>query len=88
MTGQLLIVFLLVSACSLYAAWVVMPSVARRFVARRLLRLPLGQTLKAPLSRAASASSGCDCSGCDKVVDAKREAPATQPIRFHARTKR
>lgn len=87
MNTQLLIVILLVSACSLYAVWVLMPAVARRFVAQRLVRLPLGQTLKAPLVRAASTSSGCDCSGCDKVIDVKNKGEA-KPIRFHARTKR
>jgi hypothetical protein len=86
MTTQLVVVFLLVSACSLYAVWVLMPTVLRRFVARRLLRLPLGQSLKAPLVRAATASSGCDCSGCDKVVDLKRPAE-TRPIHFHTKSK-
>lgn len=87
MSAQLLVVMLLVLCCSLYAAWVLMPSVARRIVAQGLLHLPLGRRLKSPLLRAASASSGCDCSGCDKVVDVKRKADA-QPIRFHPRPKR
>ena len=87
MNAQLLIVILTVSFCSLYAVWVLMPAVARRYVARRLIRLPLGQTLKAPLVRAAVASPGCDCSGCDKVVDVKNKGDA-QPLRFHARPKR
>ena len=87
MSTQLLIVILLVTFCSLYAAWALMPAVVRRFVAQRLIRLPLGQTLKAPLVRAATTSSGCDCSGCDKVIDVKNKGEA-QPIRFHARLKR
>jgi hypothetical protein len=87
MTAQLVVVGLLVSGCSLYAVWVLMPTAARRFMAQQLLRLPLARTLKAPLVRAAAASSGCDCSGCDKVVDVKRKGEA-QPIRFHARPKR
>ena len=87
MNAQLLIVILLVSFCSLYAVWVLIPAVARRFVAQRLVRLPLGQTLKAPLVRAASTSFGCGCSGCDKAIDVKNKVEA-QPIRFHARSKR
>ncbi len=88
MTAQLVTVFLLVSSCGLYALWVLMPAVARRFVAQRLLRLPIGHALKTPLVRAASSSSGCDCSGCDKVVDLERQSQTAQPIRFHARLKR
>lgn len=88
MTTQMVIVFLLVSACSLYALWVLMPAVVRRFLAQRLQRLPMGQTLKTRLARVATASSGCDCSGCDKVVKVKRDGPMVQPIRFHARPKR
>lgn len=87
MNAQLLIVILMVSCCSLYALWTLMPAVARRFVAQRLIRLPLGRALKAPLAHAAAASSGCDCSGCDKVVGVKNKGEA-QPIRFHARPKR
>nr|WP_295778075.1 hypothetical protein [Rhodoferax sp.] len=87
MNTQFLVVGLLVSGCSLYALWTLMPAAARRVIAQGLLRLPLGLRLKAPLQRAASTSSGCDCSGCDKVVDKQRNGE-TQPIRFHARTKR
>jgi hypothetical protein len=87
MNAQLLVVGLLVSGCSLYSAWALMPTAGRRFTARQLLRLPLGPTLKARLARASAASSGCDCSGCDKVVDAKTRGDA-QPIRFHPRAKR
>lgn len=88
MTAQQVIVFLLVSTCSLYAIWVLMPTVARRFAARLLLQLPLGLKLKAPLARAASVSSGCDCGGCDKAVNVNRQSSIAQPIRFHARPKR
>ena len=87
MNTQLLVVVLLVSGSSIYALWTLIPAAARRFVAQRLLNLPLGRRLKNPLLRAASVSSGCDCSGCDKVVDIKRKGEA-QPIRFHARPKR
>ncbi|MEO7108033.1 MAG: hypothetical protein ABIZ09_16785 [Rhodoferax sp.] len=88
MNTQIAIVVLLVSTCSMYAVWILMPAVARRFLAQRLQRLPLGQALKARMARVATASSGCDCSGCDKVVNVKREGPKVQPIHFHARPKR
>jgi ferrous iron transport protein B len=86
MTAQHLVVFALVLACSVYALWTLMPSAARRFVARRLMRLPLGSSLKTELQKAASARSGCDCSGCDKVVDLQRKPPS-QVIRLHVKTK-
>lgn len=86
MTAQHLIVFSIVLACSVYALWMLMPAAARRFMAQRLLRLPLGSPLKTLLQRAASAPSGCDCSGCDKVVDLQRKQ-ASQVIRFHVKTK-
>lgn len=87
MQTQYLVVVLLVSGSSLYALWVLLPTVARRFVARQLLQLPLAQWLKASLLRAASTSSGCDCTGCDKVVGALRHGKI-QPLRFHSRPKR
>ena len=86
MTAQHLIVFSIVLACSVYALWTLMPAAARRFMAKSLLRLPLGSSLKAVMQRAASARSGCDCSGCDKVVDLQRK-PASQVIRFHVKSK-
>jgi len=76
MGTQHLIVFSIVLACSVYALWTLMPSAWRRFLAARLVRLPLGSTLHATFQRAAAPASGCDCSGCDKVVDLRR---ASQP---------
>lgn len=72
MTAQHLIVFSVVLACSLYALWVLMPTALRRLLAARLVRLPLGSSLQAVFQRAATPSSGCDCSGCDTVVDRRR----------------
>lgn len=86
MTAQHLIVFSVVLACSVYALWVLMPTTARRFLARRLVQLPLGAAWVARFQQAATASSGCDCSGCDKVVDLRRKARA-QVVHFHARPK-
>lgn len=86
MTVQHLIVFAVVLVCSAYALWTLMPAAARRFMAQRLLRLPLAPSWKTGLQRVASARSGCDCSGCDKVVDLQRK-PLSQVIRFHVKPK-
>lgn len=82
MSAQHLTVFFVVLACSLYALWVLMPSAARRFLASRLVRLPLGAPLRSVFQRAASRSGGCDCSGCDKVVD-KHAKAQPKVIRIH-----
>ena len=86
MTAQHLVVFALVAACSIYALWVLMPTVARRFFARHLAKLPMAAAWKARLQQTATAPSGCDCSGCDKVVDAQRKA-RPQVVHFHPRPK-
>jgi len=87
MATQQLLVFTLVLACSLYAMWALMPAAARRVVAKGLLRLPLGDRLKATFQKASTASAGCDCgSSCDKVVDRQRK-PQVQVVRFHSRTR-
>ena len=82
MTMQHLIVFLLVAGCSVYALWTVLPVAARRFIAKQLVQLPFGSAWRTRFQKAASAASGCDCSGCDKVVDQTRKAKP-QVIRFH-----
>lgn len=86
MTVQYFIVILIVLACSAYAGWVLMPAVARRFLASRLLRFPVPNAWLAMLHQTASQSSGCDCSGCDKAVDHPPK-PETQVIRFHPQRK-
>ena len=83
LTAQQVIVFTLVAGCSIYALWALMPVVARRFIARQLVQLPFGPTWKARLQQVATASSGCDCSGCDQVVD-RIQKTKPQVIRFHA----
>ena len=82
MTAQHLLVFPVGLACSGYALWVLMPTALRRWLAVRLARLPLGPNLQARFQRAATPASGCDCSGCDKVVDLRR-APLRQVITIH-----
>lgn len=87
MTAQHLIVFSVVLACSAYALWVLMPSALRRALAARLVRLPLGSALHAVFQRAAKPSAGCDCSGCDAVVDHRPQANARRVIRLHIQPK-
>lgn len=82
-TAQHLIVFPVVLACSGYALWVLMPSALRRVLAAGLGRLPLGSALQAFFQRAARPSTGCDCSGCDAVVDHRPTANARRVIRVH-----
>jgi len=82
MSTQNLIVYSVVLACSVYALWTLMPSAWRRFLAARLVRLPLGSALRVTFQRAATPASGCDCSGCDKVVDLRR-TPQSQVITLH-----
>jgi hypothetical protein len=82
MSIQHLIVFLLVTGCSIYALWAVLPAVARRYIAKQLVQLPFGSAWRTRFQKAASAASGCDCSGCDKVVDQTQKTKPTV-IRFH-----
>ena len=86
MTLQHLLVYALVAACSPYALWALMPVAARRVIASQLVKWPLGPTWKARFEQAASAPSGCDCSGCDTVVDQTRKKQP-QVVRFHPRPK-
>lgn len=89
--AQILVVALLVIACSLRAAWILAPAAARRAVARGLLTWPLPDALARPLRKhAAAASGGCACDGCDKSSDAAtpKAAPALAPITFHRRPPR
>ena len=84
---QVLIVALLVIGCATYAAWTLMPAAARRAIASMLLKLPLPEPFAAKMRRAATASSGCGCEGCDHAP-AKTAPPAPQVVTFHPRPKR
>ena len=86
---QTLIASLIVVACSVYAAWTLMPAAARRTVATRLLELPLPRALAARMQRAATVASGCGCDGCDHA-SAKAQVAATTPqvVTFHPRPRR
>jgi hypothetical protein len=89
-TMQDLIVALLVVGCATYAAWKLMPSVARRSLASALLRVPhLPSGFEATLRKNATAASGCGCDGCDHAAPkTAAKASASQPITFHPRTRR
>ena len=82
---QTLIVVLLVSGCSAYAVWSLMPSSMRRNTAVMLLRLPLPKVLATRLRKHAEAASGCGCSGCDRAEKKPATSAATtsHPITFH-----
>ena len=84
---QILIVALLVSACSIYAAWKLMPAAARRAIAASLLKLPLPNRLELRLRKAATETSGCGCDGCDHAP-AKTAPKAAQVVTFHPRPPR
>jgi hypothetical protein len=88
--AEVLVVALLVVACSLRAAWILAPAAARRAIARALLAWPLPGWLASRLGKhAQAASSGCACDGCDKGARAPKgaptAAPAVAPITFHRR---
>ena len=89
---QSMIVAVLVIGCAVYAAWSLMPAAGRRALAGALLRLPLPEALAARCRQAATAPSGCGCSGCDRSrtappTGAAPDAP-TQTITFHPRNRR
>jgi|GEM_PF-602899 len=93
-------VALLVSGCSAYAVWSLMPAVMRRSAAAKLLRLPLPVALAARLRKHAEAVSGCGCNGCDRAgkrpaasttkvsTTATTAAITTHPITFHRQPRR
>ena len=87
MLAQNLIVAVLVAGCTVYAAWRLMPAMARRAIARALLELPLPAKAEAILQKALAPISGCD--GCDHGSASKPLEPtaAGQPITFYPRIK-
>jgi hypothetical protein len=93
MDMQSLAVFAVVSCCFVYAAWTLLPHVARRALANGLLRLPLPRQLVLTLQKTASASTGCQCSGCDRAQPevsraggaAKVSSSSSQVLVFHPR---
>lgn len=84
---QTLIVALLVVACVVYASWTLMPAAARRALARSLLKLAPPEALAAKLRRAATASAGCGCDGCDHAPAKAAPKTAPQVVTFHRRAR-
>ena len=87
---QTLIVAVLVAACSVYTLWTLMPAGARRALAAGMLRIPhLPRRIETRLQKAAQATPGCGCDGCDRS-DKKPAAktPASQTITLHPRARR
>ena len=85
---QHIVVILVVTACSGYAVWALIPAALRRTMAQHLLRLPHPTVFNRILQNATQSSAGCGgCGGCDKIAgDAKavrHAAPATQVLQFH-----
>ena len=85
---QILIVALLVLGCTVYAAWKLMPAVARRAIAASLLKLPLPATFAAQMRKASTVASGCGCDGCDSAPIKRSAQMAQQVVTFHARPPR
>lgn len=83
MSMQGAIVAVIVCACAVYAAWVLMPAALRRAIAQRLQRGPWPEALARRLRQAANTPAGC---ACDAGCSAKSPPPgAVQPIRLHRR---
>ena len=87
MSAQTVIVALLVVGCTAYAAWTLMPSGARRYLAQVLLKLPLPAPARAPLEKALTPGDGCGCNGCEVGTQKKPATSDPQPIRFLPRGK-
>jgi len=93
MGQQSLLVLLLVAGSFVYAAWALMPQLARRGLAQGLLRWPLPRSIAGYLQQAARAPAGCNCSGCDRapanVKQGNRRGPTdallVKPLVFHPR---
>ena len=87
MAAQNLVVALLVLACTVYAAWTLMPAGARRAMAAWVLKWSLPEVMQRPFQKAMKPAGACG--GCDNCGDAKPAAKsAVQPITFHRMTKR
>jgi hypothetical protein len=86
MAAQSLVVALIVLACTVYAAWTLMPAAARRAMATALLKLSLPEVLARPFRRATQSGGGCG--GCDNCGDADAKATkALQTVTVHRRSR-
>ena len=86
MLAQSLVVALIVLACTVYAAWTLMPAAARRAMAAAMLKLSLPDVLARPFRQATQSGSGCG--GCDSCGDAGAKSPtAVQTVTIHRRVR-
>ena len=85
MDAQSFIVALIVVGCSAYVAWTLMPAVARRAIAVRVLRLSLPRLLARPFAKAMKPASACG--GCDSCGDEAAKPAKVQTVKFHPRSK-
>ena len=85
MVIQAILTVLLVTACSLYTVWTLMPSAARRALARSLAlsSLPLPDFIAKRLLRAATAKSGCG--GCSHSAANRKNKKAAPHVGGAAR---
>ena len=84
MLAQSLVVALIVLACTVYAAWTLMPAATRRAMSTAMLKLSLPDVLARPFRQATQSGSGCG--GCDHCGDAN--APkAVQTVTVHRRVR-
>lgn len=89
MAAQNLLVFLIVGACSGYAAWTLMPHAARRAIASRLLRLALPPWLAKPLRRTTQSTSACGgCNSCGDGDSPASSTPQAHKVTLHRRLPR
>jgi hypothetical protein len=90
MDAQIVVVALLVVACTSYAAWTLMPGSLRRRIAALLLKLPLPHRLAISMRKHSVQASGCACDGCDRSATSAAKQPdgVAAPIVFHARLRR
>ena len=77
---QDVLVALIVTGCTLYATWVLMPAAWRRALAGLASGLPLPQALRLRLEIIARRAPGCGCDGCDAPVP--KPPGQAQPVRF------
>lgn len=90
MDSESLLVFTLVSACFVYAAWTLLPQAARRALSTGLLHLPLPRRWAAYLQKMKQATALCQCSGCEHApvtsgTPQKAGPTLAQPLVFHLR---
>jgi len=81
---QDLIVGLIVAACAVYAAWVLMPASWRRGAAGRFANGPLPSAVRARFQRLSKSAPGCGCDGCDAGAPpgVPKKGAGEQPIQF------